>query len=131
MTNEQSTEFTQALEMALSPLVKNERTILVRISPFTFDFGANCLVINFINLPRERYNEHRGGGAESENNRQLFFVEPTRGGKFKIEQSINNLPTTNNMRAKTAEPVKIALYLAKYLNEVAESTQPDLTHEDM
>jgi hypothetical protein len=124
MTNEQSNEFTQALEMALSPLVKNERTLRI-------NKGHICFAINFINLPPSRCQENRGGGAESENNRQLFFVDDRPNGKVKITQSINALPTTNNMRAKTAEPVKIALYLAKYLNEVAESTQPNFTHEDM
>ena len=33
------------------------------------------------------------------------------------------------MRAKTASPDKIALYLAKYINETAGSVPPNLTHD--
>ena len=122
-----ATQFLEILDSSLSPLVDRERTLTVH--------GQGNLVVNFFNLSPERHAQQRGGGAESENNRMLFFVQgfshdrSVPANKIKVEQSVNSIRGAKNMRAKAASPDKIALYLAKYLNETAGSVPPNLTHE--
>jgi hypothetical protein len=133
-----ATEFLDILNSNLSPLVDRERTVIATFKSskdFTALPGRSSIAVNFINLPQERHKERRGGGAESENNRMLFWIsgfnedpsDPV--DRIKIEQSVNSIRGSRNMRAKTASPDKIALYLAKYINEIAESVPPNLTHD--
>ena len=131
-------EFLEILNSSLSPLVDRERTVIADFKSskgFTDRPGSSNVYVNFINLPQERHRQRRGGGAESENNRMLFWIsgfnedssDPV--DRIKIEQSVNNISGSKNMRAKTASPDKIALYLARYLIETAGSVAPNLTHE--
>jgi hypothetical protein len=131
-------EFLEILDSTLSPLVDGERTVIANFKSsrdFTVLPGRSSMAVNFINLSQDRHRERRGGGAESENNRMLFWIsgfnedpsDPV--DKIKIEQSVNSIRGTRNLRAKTASPDKIAIYLAKYINEIAESVPPNLTHD--
>ena len=132
-------EFLRLLDANLSPLVDRERTVIAAFKSskgFTNRPGSSHIAVHFINLPRERHQQRRGGGAESENNRMLFWIsgfnedpsDPV--DRIKIAQSVNSIQGAKSMRAKTASPDKIAIYLAKYINETAESVPPNLTHED-
>ena len=127
-------DFTAALDQNLSPLVRNERTLVARFSSMHRAFQS-MIFVNFINLPEERHRQKRGGGAESENNRMLFTVEgfgeheeDPSAPKLKVEQSVHGLFEFRRMRTKTASPEKIAEYLAGYINEVAETIPPNFTH---
>jgi hypothetical protein len=132
-------EFLRLLDTSLSPLVDGERTVIASFKSskgFTLLPRHSNISVNFINLPRERHQQRRGGGAESENNRMLFWIsgfnedpsDPV--DRIKIAQSVNSIRGAKGMRAKTASPDKIALYLANYINEIAETVPPNLTHED-
>lgn len=86
--------------------------------------------VNFVNLPVEVVKAREGGGAESENNRVLFCVsrfEHT-DGRLKVEMLVSALPREYKLRAKTAEPTKIAVYLAAFLNHVVANVPPNFTH---
>ena len=133
-----ATDFLEILDSTLSPLVDKERMVIGRFKSskgFTNRPGSSNMAVDFINLSQARHKERRGGGAESENNRMLFWIsgfnedpsDPV--DKIKIEQSVNSIRGTRNLRAKTASPDKIAIYLAKYINEIAESVPPNLTHD--
>ena len=125
-------EFTAALDAHLSPLVRDERTVVARFKSskgFTTRPFQSSIVVNYINLPETRHRQKRGGGAESENNRMMFMIggfgeeETDHTDKVVIEQHVNALgdpwgtitgvrtsrPTP--MRKKTASPEKIAEYL--------------------
>lgn len=72
-----ATEFTQALESELSPLVRDQRTVTARFRSsrgFTSRPHQSLMFVNFYNLPEARHHEKRGGGAESENNRMMFMI---------------------------------------------------------
>jgi len=133
-----ATEFLEILDSTLSPLVDGERTVIANFKSskgFNALPGRSSIAVNFINLSQDRHRERRGGGAESENNRMMFWIsgfnedpsDPV--DKIKIEQSVNSIRGARNLRAKTASPDKIAIYLAKYINEIAESVPPNLTHD--
>lgn len=134
-------DFILCLRDHLSKLVLDERTFLVEFEAgFSPGKGRGSVVVNFINLPTPRHKERRGGGAESENNRQLFFVngfhataaEPA--DRLVVEQLTNGIGRgaddwAPKMRKKTASPEKIAEYLAKYVNDIAARFEPNFTHE--
>jgi hypothetical protein len=137
-----ATDFIRILNDSLNDMVVNDRTVIVTFSKgFVPGPGRGSLIINFINLPEERHRQRRGNGAESENNRQLFMVwgfdetpeSPV--SKVKIEQSINGLNMSSSgsfvqkMRTKSGSPDKVASYLAKYINDVADKFPPYYTHE--
>ena len=135
-----ATDFIRILNDSPNDMVVNDRTVIVTFSKgFVPGPGRGSLTINFINLPEERHRQRRGGGAESENNRQLFMVwgfdetpeSPV--SQVKIEQSINGIEASGTyapkMRAKSGSPDKVAVYLAKYLNDVADKFPPNFTHE--
>jgi hypothetical protein len=133
-----ASEFLEILDSTLSPLVDGERTVIANFKSskgFTVLPGHSSVAVNFINLSQDRHRERRGGGAESENNRMLFWIsgfneEPSDPvDKIKIEQSVNSIRGARNLRAKTASPDRIAIYLAKHINEIAESVPPNLTHD--
>lgn len=133
-------DFIQALRDSLSPLVRAERTVLVE-----FDAGylpgraKGHVAVNFVNLPVPRFRQRRGGGAEAENNRQLFFVRGFHdlaslpANRLTVEQLTNEIGRPGSwapkMRKKTADPAKIAAYLGAYINEVAAEHDPNLSHE--
>ena len=121
-------EFLELLDASLSPLVDGERTVIASFNSsrgFTGRPGSSNIAVNFINLPRKRHQQRRGGGAESENNHMLFWIsgfnedpsDPV--DRIKIAQSVNSIRGAKGMRAKTASPDRIALYLANYINEIA------------
>lgn len=96
-----------------------------------YDYAA----VNFINLPHGVGGA--GGGAEAENNRQLFWIEgfgketprsPAPTGKISLKQSINNLGREHSLRGKTGTPAQVAKYLADYLNKIAREVEPNFTH---
>ena len=134
-----ASEFLEILGSSLSPLVDRERMVIGRFKSskgFTNRPGSSNMAVDFINLSQARHKERRGGGAESENNRMMFWIsgfnedpsDPV--DKIRIKQSVNGVQGSKSMRTKTASPDKIAIYLAKYINETAESVPPNLTHED-
>lgn len=130
-------QFLEILDNELSPLVDAERTVVARFSSsrgFTNRPRQSMIFVNFINLPRERFEEKRGGGAENENNRMMFKISgfdeeiDTGVDKVSIEHSVSTIDGPKRLRGKTASPDKIASYLARYINEVAGSCEPRLTH---
>lgn len=137
-------QFMHLLGEKLSPLVRDERTTIVdyhtSMSPVVGRKSA-YVSVTFINLPTSRVKERRGGGAESENNRMLFFVEGFNGppftsesvGKVTVEQLVNNVvprgDASSKLRKKTSSPDKVASYLAGYINQVASDHPPNYTHE--
>jgi hypothetical protein len=131
-------EFAQTLNDHLSPLVRDDRVVIVRFSSskgFTAKPLQSQVFINFINLPEARHRQKRGGGAESENNRMMFTIsgfdaeESTPIDKLKIEQSVSSFPREYRMKGKTASPEKIAVYLADHINKIAAENVPSYTHE--
>jgi hypothetical protein len=132
-------DFIDCITKALSEKANQNRTLLANYSAgFSPGPGRGIVTINFINLPPSRHQQRRGGGAESENNRQLFMIwgfnenidSPV--SKIKIEQSINGIYSADNqapkMRAKTGDPAKIAIY-AEYINRIlVEEFVPKFTH---
>jgi len=137
--NFSANDFIELLDSSLSALVDRERTVLARFSSskgFTDRPRQSSVFVNFINLPQARHEERRGGGAESENNRMMFMIHgfdedaASPVASVKITQSINSLGRdVKNLRAKTGDPDKIAMHLARYLNEVAEAVPPNYTHD--
>ena len=131
-------EFTAALDRNLSPLVHNERTLIARFSTsrgFTSRPRESTIFINFINLPEERHLQKRGGGAESENNRMMFSVhgfgeeESAPVDRVKLEHLVCGIPHRPSLRGKTGSPESVAAYLARYINDVAETVPPNFTHK--
>ena len=128
-----ATDFIQCVRNHLS----TDRHILLRYDAgFCPAAGRGVVTVNFYNLPESRVQERRGNGAEVENNRQLFMIwgfnetadSPV--AKVKIEQDINGIGSNGawapNLRAKTASPEKVAIYLAQYINKVAADFAPYL-----
>ena len=133
-----ATQFFKILNSSLSPLVDSGSTVIARFKSsagFTSRPNSSHVTVNFINLPLERHEQRRGGGAESENNRMLFSIWGFDGDpavavdKVKIEQLVNSIRGSKSLRAKTASPDKVAAYLAKYINEIAKTVPPSLTHK--
>jgi len=132
-------DFMKLLDSSLSALVDGERTVIARFSSsrgFTDRPHQSGVFVSFYNLPEARIKEGRGGGAEAENNRMLFVIRgfdedaASPVASVKIAQSINSLGRdVKNLRAKTGDPDKIAMYLARYLNEIAEAVPPNYTHD--
>ena len=136
MTN--ATGFLTILNSSLSPLVDRERTVTASFRSsrgFTSRPGSSSIVINFINLPPSRAKERRGGGAEAENNRMMFYVTGFDEGqddpveKVKVVLSVNAIPGAKGLKGKTASPDRIATYIAEHINETAGAIEPDLTHD--
>ncbi len=134
-------DFLSDLKAKLSPLVTGERYVLAdQAGSLGYDGrGRGTASVTFINMPYERVKQRRGGGAESENNRMLFFVRGFNSGealfrigvdRVQVEMLVNNIsPREENLRKKTGSPDKIASYLANYLNQTAEKYPPQFTHE--
>jgi hypothetical protein len=132
-------EFLHVMNTSLSPKANNRTLIASFDAGFSPGPGRGSIAINFINLPEPRYRQRRGGGAEAENNRQLFMVWGFGAdiddsvSSVKAEQSINGIGTPGSwapkMRAKTGDPSKVALYLINYINDVASKFDPNYTHE--
>ena len=53
--------------------------------------------------------------------------------QIKLEQSVNGIGSSGTwapkLRAKSGTPEKVAVYLAKYLNNVAATFPPNYTHD--
>lgn len=90
--------------------------------------GGSTLFLNFYNLPQSVVSARAGGGAEAENNRMMFRVEPVAGGKVKLEHSVNALGRGYSLRGKTGTPAAVAKYLADHLNKVVREVPPNFTH---
>jgi hypothetical protein len=125
-------DFMLLLQEELSD-VSRERTVGAR-------FTSGSVYVSFYNLPESRVKERRGGGAEAENNRQLFFVSGFGSNQndtvesVRVEQAVNGICDENRtfaskLRSKSGSPAKIAKYLADYINDVAENFQPIYTHD--
>jgi hypothetical protein len=99
--------------------------------------------VNYVNLPQGIGGA--SGGAEAENNRISFWVRgfdrtdpkaPAPRGKVKIETANSSLYKGGSfarenriaLRGRTGTPKQIAAYLASFLNRVAETVPPNLTH---
>ena len=135
-------EFITLVRDNLSPLVHAERTVNADFKSsrgYSTRSGQSSVAIHFYNLPTARVKEKRGGGAEAENNRMMFWIHgfeadsSTPVAKVKAELSVNGIGRPGNwapsMRAKTAAPEKVALYVADFINEIAEAFAPNFTHE--
>jgi hypothetical protein len=92
--------------------------------------------VTFINLPFARFKEKRGGGAEAENNKQLFTVDGFNSDpsvpvdKVVVDTLRNHIASRDQkLRKKTGDPAKIAEYLASYIIKIAEHFPPNFTHE--
>ena len=82
----------------------------------------DTIFVNFYNLPKGEY-----CGAERENNRALYLVR-VMGEKVKVEMSVCVFGDRYNMRAKTAAPGKVAVYLANHIKGIIEGVKPHYTH---
>lgn len=133
-------QFAGALASLLSPLVLDGRYVLADETPHLGPEGPGraSVTVTFVNLPLERVRQRRGGGAESENNRMLFMVRGFNAGptsaegveRVQVEQLVNHVgDRSENMRKKTGTPERVAEYLAEYVNRMAASHKPRLTHE--
>lgn len=132
-------DFTIVLRERLSLLVHEDRSIFADFNPGLVQGKRRGHVsVTFVNLPTSRVRERRGGGAETENNRALYFVsgfnsppftsEPVE--KVTVEQLVDNVGGhAEKLRKKTASPDKIASYLAQHINGLAAGHEPRLTHE--
>lgn len=136
-------QFMQLFKETLPPGVRDERTTLVTLHPSLGPRGRGSAYVSvtFINLPTPRVRERRGGGAESENNRMLFFIrgfndypfadEPVE--EVKVEQLTNNIHSLETraptLRRKTCNPDRAASYLTDYVARVAGDFPPNFTHE--
>ena len=135
-------DFITILQESLSQLVHAERTVYANFKSsrgFTTRPGQSSVAVQFYNLPESRVRQRRGGGAEAENNRMMFWIHgfdedsqiPV--AKVKVEQSVNGIESPGrrapNMRSKSGSPDKIAAYVAEYINEIAEQFEPNYTHE--
>jgi len=135
-------DFITILTEELSPLVHAGRTVNASFKSsrgFTTRPNESSVAIQFYNLPRPRVEQRRGGGAEAENNRMMFWVHgfneesSTPAAKVKVEQSVNNIGQMGRwapkMRSRSGSPDKIAAYVADYVNQVAEQFEPNFTHD--
>jgi len=141
-------QFMQLFKETVSPEVRDERTTFVVLHPGLGPRGRGNahVTITFINLPTPRVRERRGGGAEAENNRMLFYVEGFNDDPFadepaekvKVEQLVNNVfrplagagaESAPSLRRKTCSPERAASYLADYVTQVARDFPPSFTHE--
>lgn len=114
--------FEEELRSRLSPAAQG-RTLRVRSSG-----GSGTLYINFYNLPEEVTARREGGGAEAENNRAMYVVEPLGDGRFKVSTSVSVFPRDYSVRTKTAAVDKAAQHLAAGINRIAEEIPPNYTH---
>ena len=132
-----ATDFIQCVNSHLSTAVTADKTVFMRYDAgFSPAAGRGVVIVNFYNLPQARVKERRvGGGAEMENNRQLFMVwgfnetADSQAAKVKIEQDINAIHSGYpqrclTLRGNTASPEKVAQYLATYINKVAADFAP-------
>lgn len=134
-------EFLSDLKTRLSALVTDERYVLAdQVGSLGYDGrGRGTASVTFVNMPYERVKQRRGGGAESENNRMLFFVRGFNSGealfhtgvdRVQVECLVDNIrPREERLRKKTGSPDKISAYLASFLNQTAEKYPPRFTHE--
>jgi len=135
-------DFITILRESLSQLVHAERTVNASFKSsrgFTTRPGQSSIAVQFYNLPTPRVQERRGGGAEAENNRMMFWVHgfdedsSTPVAKVKVEQSVSSIGQSGRwapkMRSKSGSPDKIAAYVADYVNGIAEQFEPNYTHD--
>ena len=104
--------------------------------------ASTMLYINFFNLPEADVRANRGGGAEAENNRQMYRVEgfdkkdvdkPV--AKVKVELTLDMLGrgpdrAKTKLRAKSGPPAKIAEYLAAHISKMVKEIEPRHTHAE-
>ena len=132
--------FLEELNSCLSSTVQNDRTIIAKFDPpWSGTKSGGIIFVNYFNLPEARHRQRRGGGAESENNRMLFSIsgwgktEDVPVEKVSVEQTVGSIVPwehpLRSMRKKTGSPDKVAVYLANYINQIAEMFPPNLTHE--
>lgn len=129
-------EFIEFLRDELSLLAKDGRSTFAEFNKgFVAGPSNGTVYVNFVNLPLDRFHQRRGGGAESENNRQLFSVKGFSSNPFvpvakvTVEHMVNNILGTPRLRKKTASPDRAAAYLAGYISQVAAQNEPNLTHD--
>lgn len=117
MTNEQIKERLTTKLLEIAPGLK-ERKLYVNVVREDYFF------INFYNLPETL----PSCGAEKENNRQMFSFTTVKESKYKLTHTVNALPDTYQLRAKTADLDTLLRYLGAHLTKVIAEVSPNLTH---
>lgn len=86
---------------------------------------SNTMYINFYNIPKAI-----AGGADNENNRQMFGVtgfdlqnEDTPVEKVKLELSVNALPRDKAFRARSGKPAAIAAFLVSHIEKMVREAE--------
>ena len=123
---------------------------VVRLDPHD---DTRQLFINYFNLPDATVREKRGGGAEVENNRIMitvltpgthgYYEKPVAAGTVRVKSDVNTVrfgsgeaygqrerDAAKVLRGKTGTPERVAKYIADYLNEIAKTVPPKLTHHN-
>jgi hypothetical protein len=87
--------------------------------------SPSMLYIDYINLPMTPTKEP----AEKENNRISFVIHYNKAtGRGKAETSVCALDRKWRLRAKTATPEKLAVYIAGHINKIFKEVPPKYTH---
>lgn len=125
------------IEAVQAQLQVGDRLVVFRNRSELGGLRYDTVFVNFYNLPKDVALRKAGGGAEGENNRQLFMIDgfgresprtPAPTSKVKIEQSVNALSRAYQLRGKTGTPAQVAKYLADHLNKVVREVEPNFTH---
>lgn len=136
-------DFLEFFNRRLSPLVRDERVLNASFDPpwdGLDDWGT--MFLDFYNLPESRLQSKRGGETEANNNRMLFSVT-FRGPspqdldapvmKSRVETLASGIAPKGHrlhkLRSRYASSMKIAIYLAEYLNRIASEFPPRLSPE--
>lgn len=87
--------------------------------------SSNLMFINLYNIPKGI-----GGGADNENNRQMYMVsgfdrqsEDTPTEKVKLELSVNMLPRDKAFRARSGKPAAIAAFLVSHIEKMVREAE--------
>lgn len=87
--------------------------------------ASSMMFINFYNIPKAI-----GGGADNENNRQMFVVsgfdkqdEDVPADKVKLEMSVNALGRDKAFRARSGQPLAIAKFLVSHIEKMVREAE--------
>lgn len=134
-----ATDFMTLLRQKFDALGHDDRCVFIEFHPgLVTGMGRGSVSVTLVNLPLDRVRERRGGGAEAENNRALYFVngfhsEPhtqVPAERVQVEQLVDNVGSrSERLRKKTASPEKVASYLAEHVGRLAANHPPRYTHD--